>query len=387
MKLALQIALRFLKSITLQTLTIMLGIAVGVSVQIFIGSLIEGLQKGLIDTAIGSSSQVTIKHEDSGSSIQNYASLIPVVETADANIRVVSAAVDGPGTAIKGSETQPILLRGFDFQQANGIYQFDQKLIEGDLPSGTNQVAIGSNLATLLGLSMNDTFDVTIPLIGTQTMSVVGFYDFGSVQVNKSWVITTLATAQNALSLQANEVTSLEMQVKQVFDADLTAAAVQSILNNPAYVVENWKELNADLLSGLQGQSTSSLMIQVFVMISVVLGIASVLAITVMQKSKQIGILKAMGLQDRDASFVFLFEGAILGFFGAILGVLLGLGLAYAFTTFAKGPDGKPIIDLYINHGFVALSAVIATLASTLAALIPARKSSKLSIIEVIRNG
>jgi lipoprotein-releasing system permease protein len=105
-----------------------------------------------------------------------------------------------------------------------------------------------------------------------------------------------------------------------------------------------------------------------------------------MQKSKQIGIMKAMGILDSDASKVFLFEGFILGIFGAIGGVLFGLGLSYAFTTFALNPDGTPVVPLTIEAPFIFLSAMIALIASTLAALTPAIKSSKLTVIEVIRN-
>jgi lipoprotein-releasing system permease protein len=181
-------------------------------------------------------------------------------------------------------------------------------------------------------------------------------------------------------------VQAVEMQIADVFEAETVTLSIQTLLDDDALAYSNWIEQNAELLSGLQGQSISSLMIQIFVMVSVVLAIASVLAITVLQKSKQIGILKAMGIQDRDASLVFLFEGLILGVFGAIGGVLLGLGLSYAFTTFALGPDGNPVVPLYIDFSFIALSALIATLAATLAALIPARKSSRLSVIEVIRN-
>ena len=127
-------------------------------------------------------------------------------------------------------------------------------------------------------------------------------------------------------------------------------------------------------------------MIQVFVMISVLLGIASVLAITVVQKSKQIGILKAMGIKDKTASLIFLFQGLLLGIAGGILGVALGLGLAFVFTKFAVNSDGTPVVPLYIDYKFILLSALIAVGASTLAALIPARKSLKLNPIEVIRN-
>ncbi len=128
-------------------------------------------------------------------------------------------------------------------------------------------------------------------------------------------------------------------------------------------------------------------MIQVFVLVSVILGIASVLAISVSQKSRQLGILKAMGIRDRVASLIFLLQGFILGIFGAIVGVGFGLGLAYAFTKFAVNPDGTPVIELFIDPQFIIISALIALLSATLAALIPARSSSRLSPIEVIRNG
>ncbi|HNX46800.1 MAG TPA: FtsX-like permease family protein, partial [Anaerolineaceae bacterium] len=117
------------------------------------------------------------------------------------------------------------------------------------------------------------------------------------------------------------------------------------------------------------------------------LGIASVLAISVAQKSRQLGILKAMGIRDRIASLIFLLQGFILGIFGAILGVGFGLGLAVAFTKFALNPDGTPVIDLFIDPQFIAISALVALAAATLAALIPARSSSRLEPIEVIRNG
>ena len=151
--------------------------------------------------------------------------------------------------------------------------------------------------------------------------------------------------------------------------------------------MNRFKENNEELLSGLQGQSMSSIMIQIFVIISVVIGISSVLAIIVLQKSKQIGILKAMGIQNNDASFIFLIEGLLLGIVGAFFGVVFGLGLSYAFTTFALNSDGTPVVPLYIDTNFIIISVIIAITACIVASFIPARKSSKLSVIEVIRNG
>lgn len=386
MKLALQIAIRFLKSAKTQTIVIILGIAVGVSVQVFIGSLIQGLQKDLVNTTIGSSSQITVKPSTRGDYIDNYSFYLLLLPSVDSNIESLNVAVDGAGSLIQDDQTEPILLRGFHIEDANQIYKFDNKLIEGTLPLSQNDVILGKDLFESFGLSLNDTITLSIPLGNSQTVKVVGVYDFKVSTINKTWVISTIPTAQAILGL-SNQATSIEMQVKDVFLADETATNIITALNSDSLIVENWKDLNQDLLSGLNGQSISSLMIQVFVMISVVLGISSVLAITVMQKSKQIGILKAMGIKDIQASFVFLFEGLILGIFGAFFGVLFGLGLAYSFTTFALDANNEPIIALFIDPNFIALSALIAVFAATLASLIPARKSSKLSVIEVIRNG
>ena len=149
----------------------------------------------------------------------------------------------------------------------------------------------------------------------------------------------------------------------------------------------DWKAQNAELLSGLNGQSVSTIMIQIFVLISVVLGIASTLAITVLQKSRQIGILKAMGINDSNASLIFIFQGLILGIFGGLLGMALGYGLLQSFTTFAKAADGTPIIPIEFDIPFILASGSIAVFSALLASFIPARKSKKLSPIEVIRNG
>jgi len=384
MRLAFQIALRFLKSGKLQTLMIVVGIAVGVSVQVFIGSLITGLQKSLVDRTIGSSSQITIKAEDDGY-LSDYETILSQIEANVTEADAVTATISTPGTLVFDASTQPTLLRGFEFDGADAIYGFSEKLVDGRLPVADNEATVGILLLEELGASIGDTVDLQIPLVGTFEVTIVGTFDFNVQAINQVWALTTRSTVQTFLNV-GDVVQAVEMQITDVFAAETVTVSIQTLLNDDELAYSNWIEQNAELLSGLQGQSISSLMIQIFVMVSVVLAIASVLAITVLQKSKQIGILKAMGIQDKDASLVFLFEGLILGVFGAIGGVLLGLGLSYSFTTFALGPDGNPVVPLYIDLSFIALSAAIATLAATLAALIPARKSSRLSVIEVIRN-
>lgn len=384
MKLAFSIALRFLSSSKGQTLLIALGIAIGVSVQIFIGSLIQGLQISLVDTTIGNQPQITIESLTDDKLIPNYSAILNDISSNSDGVKFVSASADGPALVTVKEDTFSILVRGLSFQEAEGIYKIKEQLIDGTLPQNKDETIIGLNLAKEANLVIGDELEVLASFGETYTLKITGIFDLQVASLNSSWVLTSIETAQSMFSY-GNAITGIEMQVNDVFAADTIAEEIQSIL--PATLnANNWKAENAALLSGLNGQNISSYMIQLFVMVSVLLGIASVLAITVVQKSRQIGILKAMGIQDRVASQIFLLQGLMLGIAGAILGILLGLGLAFAFTKFAINPDGNPVVPLFINPAFIALSAGFAIVVSTLAALLPARRSSKLSPIEVIRN-
>ena len=385
--LALKLATRFLKSGKGQTVLIILGIAVGVSVQMFIGLLIQGLQKSLLDTTIGSTSQITITSTNDDKLIDDWQKKVSIVK-ANPNVVHVSAAADGSAFVKFEDKNEPVLLRGFIMDQADKIYSLSSRLTEGKLPQGSGEVAVGKELKDSLGLSVGDTIDIQNIRGQTDSLEVSGFYDLKVSSINKSWLLVELEDAQNFFGYD-DMITSIETQLPQAdaFNVQTVAAEINNKLNDSSIQVDNWMDQNQSLLSGLSGQSSSSLLIQVFVVVSVVLGISSVLSITVLQKSKQIGILKAMGLKDNQTRTLFLFEGLILGIFGAILGVALGLGLLYAFTTFAVKPDGTPVVPIYMDYGFVALSAGIAIIASLIAAVAPARKSSRLSPIEVIRNG
>jgi lipoprotein-releasing system permease protein len=388
MKLPFKIAVRFLKSSKGQTILIATGIAIGVSVQIFIGSLIQGLQKSLIDKTIGNSSQITITSSKDDKTIENWSEKITQIKTSDSRIEKISPAADSPAFIKYSDKSAPILIRGLSLDPAVDLYNIKSKIYSGVVPKNLYEVLIGKNLQEELKLNIGDKISLITPNGKTKESLVTGFYDLKVAAINKSWIITSLETSQDIFGF-GNKITSIEMQLssKDVFKADSIAIIVKDKLSNNNIKVENWKGQNEELLGGLNGQSVSSLMIQVFVLISVTLGIASVLAVTVVQKSKQIGILKAMGIKDRDASKIFLYEGFLLGIAGAILGIIFGITLMVVFTKFAVNPDGTSIIPLYLDYKFIALSGSIAVVSASVAALIPARSSSKLEPIEVIKNG
>jgi len=394
MRFPLKIAIRFLKSNKLQTFFIILGIAIGVSVQVFIGTLIDGLQKGLIDKTINNSPQITVLSNKDDKTIEDWEKKIIQIRESDSRVKNVSPVLDASAFIKDGTKSYPILMRGFQLEDSNKIYNIKNRIYEGswilerDVESSRKKILIGRELNKELKKKPGEVIKVTTPTGKTEEFTISGFYDLEVSSINKSWVITDLNTVQNTFGFE-NKITSIEAQilVDDVFKADAISKNVKYNLDNKDVKVENWQEQNKQLLSGLSGQSTSSYMIQFFVIVSVVLAIASILAITVIQKSKEIGILKAMGIKNGPASRIFLFQGVILGIFGAILGVTFGLGLTVAFTKFAVNADGNPIVQLYVNPKFIILSAILAIGSSSIAALIPAKKSAKLDPIEVIKNG
>jgi lipoprotein-releasing system permease protein len=386
MKLSFSIALRFLRSGRGQTALIAIGIAVGVSVQIFIGLLIQGLQIDLVDTTIGSSSQITITSTNEEKLIKDWERTVYEAKLFEPEIINVSPAVDGPTSIDYETDIDPVVIRGFNLSDSDPIYGFTDGLYEGSLPTQRDEAIIGRELAVKTGTKPGDRITLLTPDGGFTRLTVTGLFDLGVSSLNENWVVTTLDTAQGILGA-GNSVTSVEMQVSEVFDADILAEKLEYSISGKDLRIDNWKDQNASLLSGLNGQSVSSYMIQVFVLVAVLLGISSVLAISVVQRSKQLGILKAMGILDSDASLIFVFQGLMLGLLGAVLGIALGFGLLWSFTKFALNPDGTPVLPIYINYGFIALSGLFAVISAMIASLIPARLSSRLNPIEVIKNG
>ena len=379
------IALRFLRSNKVQTILIVLGIAVGVSVQVFVGSLVTSLQGSLVEAAVGSSSQVTITPDENNTVIEDWEPMVTSLEGIS-QINAISVSADSPSFLRDNTRTLSVLVRGLQFENADDIYNLQDATYEGSWPTIPGEVLIGRQLSETLTVGVGESIQVTTPAGQNLTMMVSGLFDLNVRVINENWVLTTLPYAQDIFGF-GDAITSIETQVDDVFQADAVAQEVREMFSDRPVEVTDWKAENAQLLSGLESQSFSSIIIQTFVLASVVIAIASILAIKVLQRSRQIGILKAMGITDRDASLIFIYEGTMLGALGATFGALLGLILIWAFTTFTTQPDGTSVLSITAEPTFVALSAGIAILAAAVASAIPARKSSKLSPIEVIRNG
>lgn len=383
--LSLKIAVRFLKYGKTQTILIVLGISIAISIQIFVGLLIGSLQKSLVNSTVGNSPHITITSDTEVTTIRDWKQITQSID----NLRITKGlAVSASSNAfVKGSNTDlPVILKGFNFEQADSIYNFSDAIFDGRPYQSNREVLVGRELKEETETEVGDKLQVILTDGTVNTFTVVGFYDLGVASINRAWILTTLTTTQRILGLN-NRVSSIELTVDDVFAADSIAAAINNSLDNEDLKIENWKELNQELLDALSSQQLSSIIIQAVILISVVIAIASILAIIVLQKSRQIGILKAIGIKDITASFIFIHQGFIIGLIGSVLGITMGIGLLYAFNSFTANPDGSSLIKLDIDYVFIFWSWLIAVVSSILAGVIPARKSLQLDPVEVIREG
>ena len=214
-------------------------------------------------------------------------------------------------------------------------------------------------------------------------MTITGIFRLGNEGVDKTWMLTSLRNAQALFGLPGG-ATTLEAKVADVFEAERIAVDLNA---QTGLQSDSWMKINADLLAGLSAQSSSKSMIQFFVAVAVALGIASVLIVSVVQKSREIGILRAVGTPSRRVLLVFLIQGGVLGLAGSITGSLFGVLLAKAFESIAVDETGAPKFPVQLNLSLFLFAGGLAIVVGLLAALIPARSAARLDPATAIRNG
>ncbi|MDU2674058.1 MAG: FtsX-like permease family protein [Clostridium sp.] len=383
-----KIASRFMKSNKAQTTLISLGIALGVAVQIFLGLLINNLNDNLLNKTIGSSSQVTIASQNKEDKIiKDYGNIVEDIKSNEGNtITDLLTILDTPALVNNGDSNESILVRGLNYSEDNDIYDIKNKITEGEFPTNNGDVLIGTGVSDSLNLSVGDEFTLITSNNNETLVKVSGIVDMQVKALNDSWALTSLESAQNLFN-QDNSITTIEMKIDmdKIFDADTIASNISTYIPENLNIT-NWKEDNGSLLDALSGQKSSSLTIQVFIIISVTMSIAGVLAISVLQKSKQIGILKAMGIKNKAAASIFLLQGLIFGVIGTTIGTALGITLFKIFNIVVKTSDGSPLVPGNMYFGFIAISILLSIAASIIAAGVAARKSLKLDPMDIIRN-
>ncbi len=378
--LSLKIAWRFLRSSPVQSGLIAAGIAVGIATQIFVGSLIVSLQANLLDTTIGSSPQVQIQAIKQSDPVRFTPEMKKLVY-GDPRVKVgtVAPVRSTPALFSNGNDSATLGLIGGELNELDGIYKLKARTIEGKASIGNGEIMVGKEFAEKYGVKPGDSVALSLTNGESGSFTVTGIFDLGSSQFNLRQAFVSGQVPQTVLGWANDEFQSIDVQLNRPYDSKAVASAWSQQL--PGISVLEWQGQNASLLAGLVSQSVSSYMIQAFVLVAVALGIASTLAIAAVQKTRQIGILKAMGLADRPAGRVFLWQATILGVAGSLGGIVASYALLALFKL-APTP-----FDVSIQPTFVAFSAMIGVGVALLSSIIPIRRTSNLDPIEVIQGG
>lgn len=398
-----RVALRFLREGRMQTVLIIVGVAAGVAVIAYISALINGLQSNTLAKTLGAQAHITLKVPDdlvlpaalapAGTtvlsetqpraqrlrSVANWQALVPLLENLP-NVAGVSPMVSGAGLALRGEAVQAIALMGVDLDRYDRVVGLRSKVVSGTARLEPGESILGRELAQDLGVRVGDRLTVQTGQ-RSESLRVTALVDLGVKDLNRRTVIVPLRAGQNLLALPGG-ATSLDLTLGDVWVAQVMARNLRAQF---PYKIESWQESNAQLVSALNAQSISTSIIRGVVLAVVVLGIASVLVVSVVQKRREIGILRAMGATRGQVMRVFLVQGAVVGAVGSLLGLLLAVALIFVFTRFVRGSDGLPLFSIGLPLGTALQVAVIATVCGVVAAIAPARSASRLDPAQAIR--
>ena len=402
------VALRFLREGRLQTALIVGGAGAGVAVVLFITALVNGLQANTIKRVLGTQAHIVIRpleevarpQREAGAgeavlarvearaqrlrSIDQWQALEPVLD-ATPGITAVSPMVSGPAFALRGDASKSIAIFGVDPARYDRIVAVGEKLVDGAFRLGPDDAVIGKELARDLGLAVGDRFrmltaESAAPV--TQSFVVSGIVDLGVRDLNRRSVYLAFRTAQTLLALPGG-ASQIDLKVADLFGAEALARRLEA---QTGLTVESWMRTNEQLLAAINAQDISTGTIRTFVALIVAVGIASVLVVWVVQKRREIGILRAMGASRGRIQRVFLLQGTIVALAGSLIGSVLATGMIRAFTSLARNADGTALFDVITLPAWLYAAALGGAVAGGIvAAALPARAAAKLDPAQAIR--
>ena len=401
------VALRFLREGRFQTVLIVTGVAAGVAVFIFITALVNGLQGNTIRRTLGTQAHIVVRPAEEVATVQRAVppgtQAMPRIEARAQRLRSidqwqpleaefartpgivdVSPMVTGPGFAVRGDASKSIAIVGIDPVRYSRIVAIGDKLVGGEFRVQAGEAVLGRDLAQDLGLGIGDRVRLVTAeneAVTADTFTVTGIVDMGVRELNRRTVYVGLRTGQSLLALPGG-VSQLDLTVASLFDAERIA---QGLAARTGLTVESWMKTNEQLLAAINAQTVTTRMIRLFVAAIVVLGVASVLVVSVVQKRREIGILRAMGARRARIARIFLLQGAIVALAGSLIGGVLATTMMLVFGRLVRNADGTPLFYVEIAPELFLLAMAGAVVSGLLAAFVPARRAAALDPAQAIR--
>lgn len=398
------VAFRFMREGLIQTLLIVLGVGLGGGVIIFLSAILAGLQSNVVNRTLNFQAPIVILPPDQVArplragpgtgiaaqvqprsqqlrSIDQWQNVLGQVARTP-GVSALTPVASGPGFALRGEANKAVAITGIEPETYFGVIALSEKIIQGTVDIGPLDIVIGKDLAEDLGVETGDKLRLATARGADATLTVAGLFDFGNKAVNERNVYISLRSAQSLLDLTGG-VSSIEVKVDDPFAAETIA---QTLRARTDLKVDSWIRTNEQFFTAMAAQIMTNTLIRIFVGLTVALGIASVLVVSVIQKSKEIGILRAMGTSREQIQRVFLIQGAFMGLAGAVLGSLLAYGFLLLWRSVARNPDGTLMFVIEMEASLFAIAALASALVGILAALAPARRAARLDPVVAIRS-
>ncbi len=402
----LYLALRYLKAkrkqafIPVITVISVLSVMVGVMSLVVVLSVMNGFRDDLMSKILGVNSHVLIMNY--GGAFKDYEKVGKRVEEVD-GVLALTPFIYSQGMINSSGNVSMAVIRGLDPMSVVNVLDIESMIKKGSLASvegstgGLPGIIIGNELSRKVEAHPGDTLTVVSPggkstpsgrAPKTRKYKVTAIFDSGMYDYDASMAFISLKESQDFLGL-GDRVTGLEIKVRDVYKADTVARAIQEKLGYP-YWTRDWKLTNRNLFAMLSLQKTTLFVILSMIVLVGALSIIGTLVMVVMEKKKDIAILRAMGISARSIMSIFILQGVFVGIVGTLSGLVSGLGICfilakYKFITLPADVYYISALSVKVEFSdvfFVALSAVIICFFAT---LYPSWRASKLNPVDAIR--
>lgn len=415
MRLQAQIAFKHLLARKRQSIVSLMGIVLGVAFFLAISSLMQGSEKDFIKRLVDNSPHITIHDEYRNPRPQPVAQAYPdstvlmervkpVTETR--GIRGYKQVMEALG-ARGGILASPVLvgnalinyagrdmgvaINGMIAQDIRGVTTIENYMVEGsidELIANPDGIALGAEMVRLLSLNLGDTITISATRTGSEpivrTFKLLAIFRTGRADYDKSQAFANLKRVQ-ALLDRPNRVNSIIMKLEAPLAARDVAAQLEQQFG---YKAVSWQEVSEDIISTLAIRNIIMYTVVSAVLVVAAFGIYNVISTVVMEKQRDISILRSMGFETREIKTIFIIQGFVLGVVGCLLGIPLGCGLMLLLMQVRlKPPGGTETVNLPLDWSMTqfAIAALFALAAAVVAALLPARKAARVQPVDVLR--
>jgi lipoprotein-releasing system permease protein len=363
-------------------------------------SVMNGFREDLMSKILGVNSHLLVLSYEGA--FKDYDKVNSQVDQAD-GVRASTPFLYSQVMVNNSGSVSGVILRGIDTETAPRVINIEPMIKEGSLQSlgrlhdGLPAIIIGKELSKNLMARPGDILTVVSPLgkltpLGRipydRKFKVTAIFESGMYEYDSSMAYVSLKEAQDFLGFE-NRVTGIEVKVADVYEADRTGAAVQKKLGYP-YWTKDWKQMNRSLVSALKLEKLTMFVILLMIVLVGALNIISTLVMVVMEKTRDVAILRAMGTTGRSIMSIFMLQGLLVGVIGTLAGLASGLGLChllakYKFIDLPSDIYYISTLPVRVETTDVAFVTISAVFISFLATLYPSWHASRLNPVEALR--